>query len=229
MADNALFDAQSVTDAVAEGISKIQNASSLEELKAIKTQYAGAESAMTKASKAIGSLPVDQKKEAGKLMGKLRADFGRAFGPKEAELKAQEEQRALEAETVDMTLPVNRRPLGARHPLAKLMEDVEDLFISMGWQISAGPEVETEWYDFDALNFGPDHPARQMQDTFYVKGNQAHDAAGFVGSNMVLRTQTSSDQVRALLTRGVPLYIASPGRVFRTDELDATHTPVFHQ
>ncbi len=229
MADNALFDAQSVTDAVAEGISKIQNASSLEELKAIKTQYAGAESAMTKASKAIGSLPVDQKKEAGKLMGKLRADFGRAFGPKEAELKAQEEQRALEAETVDMTLPVNRRPLGARHPLAKLMEDVEDLFISMGWQISAGPEVETEWYDFDALNFGPDHPARQMQDTFYVKGNQAHDAAGFVGSNMVLRTQTSSDQVRALLTRGVPLYIASPGRVFRTDELDATHPPVFHQ
>ena len=229
MADNALFDAQSVTDAVAEGISKIQNASSLEELKAIKTQYAGAESAMTKASKAIGSLPVDQKKEAGKLMGKLRADFGRAFGPKEAELKAQEEQRALEAETVDMTLPVNRRPLGARHPLAKLMEDVEDLFISMGWQISAGPEVETEWYDFDALNFGPDHPARQMQDTFYVKGNQAHDAAGFVGSNMVLRTQTSSDQGRALLTRGVPLYIASPGRVFRTDELDATHTPVFHQ
>ena len=99
----------------------------------------------------------------------------------------------------------------------------------MGWQISAGPEVETEWYDFDALNFGPDHPARQMQDTFYVKGNQAKDAAGFVGSNMVLRTQTSSDQVRALLTRGVPLYIASPGRVFRTDELDATHTPVFHQ
>ena len=210
MADNALFDAQSVTDAVAEGISKIQNASSLEELKAIKTQYAGAESAMTKASKAIGSLPVDQKKEAGKLMGKLRADFGRAFGPKEAELKAQEEQRALEAETVDMTLPVNRRPLGARHPLAKLMEDVEDLFISMGWQISAGPEVETEWYDFDALNFGPDHPARQMQDTFYVKGNQAHDAAGFVGSNMVLRTQTSSDQVRALLTRGVPLYMFGP-------------------
>ena len=227
MADNSLFDAQSATDAVAEGISKIQNASSLEELKAIKTQYAGAESAMTKASKAIGSLPVDQKKDAGKLMGKLRADFGRAFGPKEAELKAQEEQRALEAETVDMTLPVNRRPLGARHPLAKLMEDVEDLFISMGWQISAGPEVETEWYDFDALNFGPDHPARQMQDTFYVRGNQAHDAAGSVGSNM--RTQTSSDQVRALLTRGVPLYIASPGRVFRTDELDATHTPVFHQ
>ena len=203
-----VFDAQAVSDAVAEGIAKIQNASSLEELKAIKTQYAGAESAMTKASKAIGSLPKDQKKEAGQLMGKLRADFGRAYGPREKELKAAEEAAALAAETVDMTLPVNRKPLGARHPLAKLMEDVED---------------------FDALNFGPDHPARQMQDTFYVKGNQAKDAAGFVGSNMVVRTQTSSDQVRALIDRGVPLYIASPGRVFRTDELDATHTPVFHQ
>ncbi|RSX53202.1 Phenylalanyl-tRNA synthetase alpha chain [Bifidobacterium goeldii] len=229
VADNALFDAQAVTDAVAEGISKIQNASSLEELKAIKAQYAGAESAMTKASKAIGSLPADQKKEAGKLMGKLRADFGRAFGPKEAELKEAAEQAALAAETVDMTLPVNRKPLGARHPISRVIEDIEDFFTSMGWQISAGPEVETEWFNFDALNFGPDHPARQMQDTFYVKGNQARDAAGFVGSNMVVRTQTSSDQVRALIERGVPLYIASPGRVFRTDELDATHTPVFHQ
>ena len=184
---------------------------------------------MTQASKAIGALPKDQKKDAGKLMGKLRADFGRAFGTKEKQVKAEEEARELAAETVDMTLPVNRKPLGARHPLPKLMEDVEDFFISMGWQISDGPEVETEWYDFDALNFGPDHPARQMQDTFYVKGNQAKDAAGFVGSNMVLRTQTSSDQVRGLITRGVPLYIACPGRVFRTDELDATHTPVFHQ
>ena len=224
MAEGAVFDAQAVTDAVAEGIAKIENASTMEELKAIKTQYAGAESAMTQASKAIGALPKDQKKDAGKLMGKLRADFGRAFGTKEKQVKAEEEARELAAETVDMTLPVNRKPLGARHPLPKLMEDVEDFFISMGWQISDGPEVETEWY-----NFGPDHPARQMQDTFYVKGNQAKDAAGFVGSNMVLRTQTSSDQVRGLITRGVPLYIACPGRVFRTDELDATHTPVFHQ
>ena len=196
MAEGAVFDAQAVTDAVAEGIAKIENASTMEELKAIKTQYAGAESAMTQASKAIGALPKDQKKDAGKLMGKLRADFGRAFGTKEKQVKAEEEARELAAETVE---------------------------------ISDGPEVETEWYDFDALNFGPDHPARQMQDTFYVKGNQAKDAAGFVGSNMVLRTQTSSDQVRGLITRGVPLYIACPGRVFRTDELDATHTPVFHQ
>ena len=210
MAEGAVFDAQAVTDAVAEGIAKIENASTMEELKAIKTQYAGAESAMTQASKAIGALPKDQKKDAGKLMGKLRADFGRAFGTKEKQVKAEEEARELAAETVDMTLPVNRKPLGARHPLPKLMEDVEDFFISMGWQISDGPEVETEWYDFDALNFGPDHPARQMQDTFYVKGNQAKDAAGFVGSNMVLRTQTCP--IRSVDSSPVACRCTSPAR-----------------
>ena len=220
------FDAQAVTRAVTDGIATIGNVSSSAELKAVKSEVIAA---LTAASKAIGSLPKDEKKDAGKLMSQLRADFGRAFGAKETQVKADEEARALAAETVDMTMPIERRPLGARHPISRVIEDIEDFFVSMGWQISAGPEVETEWYNFDALNFGPDHPARQMQDTFYVKGNQAKDAAGFVGSNMVVRTQTSSDQVRALIGRGVPLYIASPGRVFRTDELDATHTPVFHQ
>ncbi|RBP99973.1 phenylalanine--tRNA ligase subunit alpha [Bifidobacterium xylocopae] len=228
MADEG-FDPAAVTDEVAEGIQKVREASTLEELKALKARYAGAGSAMVQASRSIGSLPVDQKKTAGQLMGKLKADFGRAYGLMENRLAEQAEQAKLAAERVDMTLPVERRPLGARHPLAKLMEDVEDFFVSMGWRISSGPEVESEWYNFDALNLSPDHPARQMQDTFYVKGSQAKDAAGFVGSNLVLRTQTSSDQVRALIERGVPLYIASPGRVFRTDELDATHTPVFHQ
>ena len=230
MAEGAVFDAQAVTDAVAEGIAKIENASSMEELKAIKTQYAGAESAMTQASKAIGALPKDQKKDAGKIMGKLRADFGRAYGTKEQQVKAEEEARALAAETVDMTLPVNRKPLSARHPLPKLMEDVEDFFISMGWQISDGPEVETEWYDFDALNFGPDHPARQMQDTFYVKGNQAKDAAGFV---RIQHGAAHPDLLRSgawsLCSPVACLAHRMPERVFRTDELDATHTPVFHQ
>ena len=227
--DNKPFDIKAVAKAVKEGIASVTAAQTMEELKAIKTKYAGAQSVMTVASKAIGSLLADQKKEVGKVMSTLRADFGRAFAEATERIKAVEEANMLSAETVDMTLPINRKPLGARHPIARIIEDFEDFFVSMGWQISAGPEVETEWFDFDALNFGPDHPARQMQDTFYVQGNQAKDAAGFVGSNMVLRTQTSSDQVRALIERGVPLYIASPGRVFRTDELDATHTPVFHQ
>ena len=229
MAHNGLFDADEVSKAVSDGIENIINAQSLDQLKSIRTRYAGSQSVLAEANRAIGQLHQEHKKDAGRLVGELRAQFGRAYGARLAELQALEERRALASETVDMTLPVERRRLGARHPLSKLMEDVEDLFVSMGWQVSQGPEVETEWYDFDALNFGPDHPARQMQDTFYIKGDKATDAAGFTGSNMVLRTQTSSDQVRALLTHGVPLYIVSPGRVFRTDELDATHTPVFHQ
>lgn len=223
------FNADRVTAAVDEGIGKVTNASDLDELYAFRAQYTGGASELARASKAIGGLSPDQKKDAGKLIGRLRADFGRAYGVRENQLKQEEEEKKLAAETVDMTQPVRRHPIGARHPLPKLLEDVEDFFVSMGWQIAEGPEVETEWHDFDALNFGPDHPARQMQDTFYIKGNQAKDSAGFTGSNMVMRTHTSPVQARSLLERGVPLYIACPGRVYRTDELDSTHTPVFHQ
>lgn len=201
----------------------------LEDLQALKTQILGAHAPMTAASKVIGKLPLEERKDAGAFLGKLRTQLTGAYESRYALLLEQARAKQLASECVDMTLPVTRHPLGARHPLPNLMERLEDFFVSMGWQISSGPEIETEWYDFDALNFGPDHPARQMQDTFYVEGSKSRDAAGFVGSNMVLRTQTSSDQVRALIERGVPLYIASPGRVFRTDELDATHTPVFHQ
>lgn len=137
----------------------------------------------------------------------------------------------LVEETVDVTVPFRRTPRGARHPLPALMEDISDLFVGMGWQIAEGPELEHEWFNFDALNFGPDHPARQMQDTFYVKGvekvGSGEEAAAQPG--LVLRTHTSPVQSHSMLERGVPLYIVCPGKVFRTDALDATHTPVFHQ
>lgn len=229
MAEAEIFDVETVSKTVQEGIEALATASNTDELRALRTKYAGSDSAMAKASKSIGSLPAEQKKDAGKVMGKLRADFGRAYDAALTTLKKAEEEAKLAAETVDMTQSVRRRPLGARHPLSKLIENVQDFFISMGWTIADGPEAEAEWYNFDALNFGPDHPARQMQDTFYIKGDKAKDAAGFAGSNMVMRTQTSSDQVRSMLSEGVPLYVACTGRVFRTDELDATHSPVFHQ
>ncbi|MDU3533173.1 MAG: phenylalanine--tRNA ligase subunit alpha, partial [Alloscardovia omnicolens] len=149
------FDAAAVQAVVQEGIDKLNSAANLDELHAIRSEYAGNNSAMAQASKAIGSLAADQKKEAGKVVGKLRADFGRAYAQRETALKEEAELIALAAETVDMTQPVRRNPLGARHPLPKLLEDVEDFFVSMGWQIAEGPEVETEWHDFDALNFGP--------------------------------------------------------------------------
>ena len=158
-------------------------------------------------------------------MGKLRADFGRAFGARETALKAEEEARALASETVDMTLPIRRKPLGARHPLAKVMEDWEDFFISMGWRISSGPEVEDRMVRLRRAELRPRPSCAPDAGHLLRQGLAGARRRGFVGSNMVLRTQTSSDQVRALLEYGVPLYIASPGRVFRTDELDATHNP----
>jgi len=132
--------------------------------------------------------------------------------------------RVLVVVTVDYTLPPAGAPPAPRHPLATLQERIGDIFLAMGWEIAEGPELESEWFNFDALNFGPDHPARQMQDTFFVDSGEPG-----VDSHLVLRTHTSPVQARTLLERELPVYIACPGKVFRTDELDATHTPVFHQ
>ncbi len=135
-------------------------------------------------------------------------------------LRAERDAAVLVAERIDVTLPSTRQPIGARHPITILAEHIADTFVAMGWELAEGPEVETEQFNFDALNFPPDHPARSEQDTFYVAPD---------GSRQVLRTHTSPVQIRALLERDLPVYIISIGRTFRTDELDATHTPVFHQ
>jgi phenylalanyl-tRNA synthetase alpha chain len=130
----------------------------------------------------------------------------------------------LVEEAVDVTLPYDRVPRGARHPLTTLQERIADTFVAMGWEVAEGPEVEAEWFNFDALNIAPDHPARTMQDTFFVQGPDAQNSSG-----VVLRTHTSPVQARTLLDRRPPVYVVCPGRTFRTDELDATHTPVFGQ
>ncbi|MEI2717249.1 MAG: phenylalanine--tRNA ligase subunit alpha [Candidatus Nanopelagicales bacterium] len=126
----------------------------------------------------------------------------------------------LVAEAVDVTKEYDRDPVGARHPLTTIQERMADIFVTMGYDVVDGPEVETEWHNFDALNIGPDHPARSMQDTFFVES---------ADSGVVLRTHTSPVQIRTMLTQTPPIYMVAPGRVFRTDELDATHTPVFSQ
>ena len=134
---------------------------------------------------------------------------------------AERDERVLVEEAVDVTLPFDRTPRGARHPITQIGERIADVFVAMGYEVAEGPEVESSWLNFDALNFKKDHPARTMQDTFYLgEGEQ---------SGLVLRTHTSPVQIRALLERPLPVYVVCPGRTFRTDELDATHTPVFHQ
>ncbi|MGO1594518.1 MAG: phenylalanine--tRNA ligase subunit alpha [Ancrocorticia sp.] len=206
-------------------------ADTLEELKAARLAHSGDNAPITHANALIRTLDKSEKPVAGKLMGGARKAIQAALTSETERLEAQAEARAMAEERVDVTEPTRRNPQGARHPLTVLLEDVADFFVSMGWDIAEGPEVEHEWFNFDALNFGPDHPARQMQDTFYVDGvEQAgdHDSAD-PQPNLVLRTHTSPVQSHTMLERGAPLYIACPGRVFRTDALDSTHTPVFHQ
>jgi len=218
------LDADGVAAAVEEALAAISAASSLEELKAARLAHTGDRAPLTLANREIGRLDPKDKATAGKLLGQARGRLQQAIARRQAELEAEEEERRLREETADVTLPVDRRPRGARHPLEILQEEVADFFVAMGWEIAEGPEVEHEWLNFDALNHGPDHPARQMADTFYVKGTAERETPG-----LVLRTHTSPVQARTLLERDLPVYIACPGKVFRNDALDATHTPVFHQ
>ena len=209
-----------VDEAVAEAIAAISAAPDLAALKAARATTVGEQSSIAKLNSLVKNMPNEFKAEAGALIGKARGQLNAAFASRETELFAIEETRKLAAEAVDVTAASPTSRLGARHPLSLLQDQISDVFIGMGWEIAEGPEVESEWFNFDALNFDADHPARAMQDTFFVEPVESH---------LVLRTHTSPVQVRSLLERQLPVYVLCPGRVFRTDELDATHTPVFHQ
>ena len=209
-----------VAQVVSDALAAIESASDLASLKAIRQSTVGEQSAISALNAQLKTVAAEFKAEAGALIGKARGEINQAFSAKETEFFAAEERAKLIAETVDVTAVATRIPFGARHPLSLLQDTIADVFIGMGWEIAEGPELEHEWFNFDALNFDADHPARAMQDTFFVDP---------VDSHLVLRTHTSPVQVRSLIERDLPVYVLCPGRVFRTDELDATHTPVFHQ
>jgi phenylalanyl-tRNA synthetase alpha chain len=217
------LDEAAITAAVDQAAAAIAAASTLDELKAVRLAHTGEKSALSLANREIGGLPKEQKAAAGKLMGASRGRVNKALADRTAELEAENDARILVEETVDVTAGPRRRRAGARHPLSTLQDRVADIFVGMGWEIAEGPEVESEWFNFDALNFKPDHPAREMQDTFFVEPPEAPEA------HLLMRTHTSPVQVRSMLERELPIYVLCPGKVFRTDELDATHTPVFHQ
>ena len=214
------LDEAAITAAVEDAIAAISAASSLEELKAVRLAHTGEKSPLSLANREIGGLAKEHKAAAGKLMGSSRGRVNKALAARTEVLEAENDARILAEETVDVTAAPRRRRAGARHPLSTLQDRVSDIFVGMGWEIAEGPEVESEWFNFDALNFKPDHPAREMQDTFFVEPPEAH---------LLMRTHTSPVQVRSMLERDLPIYVLCPGKVFRTDELDATHTPVFHQ
>jgi phenylalanyl-tRNA synthetase alpha chain len=219
-------DADGIQAAAAAALAAIAAATDLDELKVTRLAHAGDRSPLSLANRAIADLPKADKAAAGRGIGQARAQVNRAVAEREAVLVAERDARVLAEETVDVTLPYDRRPAGARHPISTVMARIEDVFVAMGWEVAQGPELEAEWFNFDALNFPKDHPARAMQDSFYV-AKPGVDAAADTG--LVLRTHTSPVQVRTMLDKEPPIYVVCPGRVYRTDELDATHTPVFHQ
>ena len=216
----AVLDPAALHDAVRDAERAFAEAGDLAALAAVRSAHLGDRSPVLSARREIGALPPQAKAEAGKRVNEARLAVQAAFDDRRAELTAERDSRVLLEERVDVTLPWDRVARGARHPITQISERIADVFVGMGWEVAEGPEVEAGWFNFDALNFGKDHPARAMQDTFYVAPE---------GADLVLRTHTSPVQVRALLERPLPVYVVCPGRTFRTDELDATHTPVFHQ
>ena len=208
---------EAMRDAALQAIAAARD---LAELKDVRLAHAGERSPLALANREIGALPPQARKEAGMRVGQARGAVNKALAARQEVLEAEHEARMLVEETVDVTVPWDREPQGARHPLTTIQELISDVFVAMGWEVGEGPEVEAEWLNFDALNLGPDHPARTMQDTFWLEPSDG---------GLVLRTHTSPVQARTMLSQEPPVYVVVPGRVYRTDELDATHTPVFHQ
>ena len=224
---STVLDPAALANAVAAADRAFRASPDLAALAAVKPAHLGDRAPLLLARREIGSLPREDRADAGKRLNAALEQAQHAFDGRRAELAAERDARALAAERVDVTLPTDRIPRGARHPITQLAEQIADVFVAMGYEVAEGPEVEASWLNFDALNFPKDHPARTMQDTFYIGSTETSSSDG--DSDLVLRTHTSPVQVRALLTRELPVYVVCPGRTFRTDALDATHTPVFHQ
>jgi phenylalanyl-tRNA synthetase alpha chain len=216
----AALDPEAIARATRDALDAIAAAGSLEALKQVRTQVTGDRAALSVASSEIGALPPEARADAGRRVGAARAHVRQALTDRQAQLEDERDRMVLERETVDVTLAASARPAGAQHPITTTADRLADVFVAMGYEVAEGPEVEAAWYNFDALNIPPDHPAREMQDTLFVDPPE---------SNLVLRTHTSPVQIRSLLSRPLPLYVVSPGKAYRNEAVDATHLSVFHQ
>jgi phenylalanyl-tRNA synthetase alpha chain len=211
---------QALQQWVEEAVAAISSASDLDELKSARLAHTGDKSPIAQASRSLGSAPAEERARLGKMIGDARGHVAAALEKRKEALEAQRDEKVLLEEVVDVTLPSARSHHGALHPLTILKNEICDFFIAQGYGVAEGPELEAEWLNFDALNIHADHPARTMQDTFFVEPLEAR---------LVLRTHTSPVQIRTMLEKQPPIYVICPGRTFRADELDATHTPVFAQ
>ena len=195
-------------------LSKVNDTKALEEL---RVKFLGKKGELTSILKQMGKLSPEERPVIGQLANKVRAEIEESITNRVKEIKALMLEKKLKDEELDVTLPGTKTTIGKLHPLNIVLNEIEEIFMGMGFDIADGPEVEYDYYNFEALNLPPDHPARDTQDTFYIT------------DNILLRTQTSSVQVHVMEEKKPPIRIISPGRVYRSDAVDATHSPLFHQ
>jgi len=199
-----------------EFINKLESVSSLDELEALRVEFIGRRGKVTELLKKIPTLPPEERREFGKACNLLKGEIEELIKEKERKLKEKEKAERLRRERLDITLPGRKREIGALHPVTKTLNEIIRIFTNMGFSIAEGPEVETDFYNFEALNIPKGHPAREMQDTFYIS------------DDVVLRTHTSPVQIRVMERSSPPIQVIAPGKVYRKDA-DVTHTPMFHQ
>ena len=208
---------EQITKIKENSIKEMENSKDLKSLNDIRVKYLGKKGELTLVLRGMGKLSPEKRPVIGSLVNQVRDELNNLLEEKGKELKKQELQRKLATENIDVTEPSKKIHLGSLHPITQIIEEVEDIFLGMGYEIADGPEVEKAIYNFDKLNTPPDHPARDIQDTFYIT------------DDIVLRSQTSPVQARVMETKKPPIKIICPGAVYRSDSIDATHSPVFHQ
>jgi len=210
-----------VERAVGEGTSAFAAASSLDELAEAERRFLGKASPLNEVREQIKTVEPADRSAVGKAVSEARAALASVHAERLAVLRAAAEAESVQAERLDLTLGARGYARGHLHPVTRIWRELEDVFVGLGYKVADGPEVETDWYNFEALNFPPGHPARAMQDTLYVRLGRTEE--------VLLRTHTSPVQIRVMESQPLPIYTVMPGRVFRRDTLDARHSPVFHQ
>jgi len=207
-----------IAGALKNALDETRAATSLAALRDVRVRALGRKAPMSRVRSEMGSLTEDDRREIGRLLNEAREQIEVGLTAREQELSAAEEAESLARDRIDVTAPGRRLDPGHPHPLTAVTDRIVDIFVGMGFRVAEGPEVETDWYNFQALNIPPDHPARSMQDTMYVEG-----------TDLVMRTHTSPVQVRAMQAQDPPIYVVVPGRVYRRDPFDASHSPCFQQ
>ena len=202
-----------------KALKRLEETKNMDNLEALRVELLGKKGELTQILKAMGSLSKEERPIIGQYANEVRGQIEAKLEAVKADFAKKLKQEKLNAEKIDVTMPGKKKSIGHLHPMTKVIEDIKQIFIGMGYEIVEGPEVETAYYNFEALNIPKDHPARDEQDTFYVNGE----------GDFLLRTQTSPMQIRTMETHELPIKIIAPGRVYRSDEVDATHSPIFHQ